>query len=45
MKKEKIAFIELGAYSHIACEELFDKAEVKTCASFEVAFLLVSTRL
>jgi prephenate dehydratase len=39
MTKEKIAFQgEKGAYSHIACEELFNKAEVKTCASFEETF-------
>ncbi len=39
MTKEKIAFQgEKGAYSHIACEELFSKAEVKTCASFEETF-------
>ena len=39
MKKNKIAFQgELGAYSHIAVENLFKDAEIKTCASFEETF-------
>ena len=32
MSKVKIAIQgELGAYSHIACNELFQNAELKTC--------------
>ena len=39
MKKNKIAFQgELGAYSHIAINELFENAEIKTCATFEETF-------
>ena len=39
MKKIKIAFQgEKGAYSHIACEELFKNSEIKTCATFEETF-------
>ncbi len=39
MKKIKIAFQgELGAYSHIAVENLFKGAEIKTCATFEETF-------
>ena len=39
MTKNKIAFQgELGAYSHIAVNEIFDKSEIKTCATFEEAF-------
>ena len=39
MKKNKIAFQgELGAYSHIACKELFKDAEIKTCSTFEETF-------
>mgnify|MGYP003330905122 FL=1 len=39
MKKIKIAFQgELGAYSHIACNEIFKEAEIKTCATFEETF-------
>ena len=39
MKKNKIAFQgELGAYSHIAINELFDNPEIKTCATFEETF-------
>ena len=40
-KKNKIAFQgEKGAYSHLACLEVFPNAEVKACATFEEAFLL-----
>ena len=36
MKKIKIAIQgELGAYSHIAANQLFKEAEIKTCATFE----------
>ena len=36
MKKIKIAIQgELGAYSHIAANELFKDAEIKTCTTFE----------
>ena len=39
MKKLKIAIQgELGAYSHIAANNLFKDAEIKTCASFEETF-------
>ena len=39
MKKNKIAFQgELGAYSHIAVNELFKDAEIKTCSTFEETF-------
>ena len=39
MSKIKIAFQgEKGAYSHIACKELFNGAEIKTCATFEDTF-------
>jgi|TARA_B110000444_G_scaffold211848_1_gene207914 prephenate dehydratase len=37
--KEKIAFQgEKGAYSHIACQEIFKDPEIKTCTTFEEAF-------
>ena len=36
MKKIKLAFQgEKGAYSHIACEEIFEGAEIKNCKTFE----------
>ena len=39
MSKKKIAIQgELGAYSHIAVENLYKDAEIKTCATFEEAF-------
>ena len=39
MKKVKIAIQgELGAYSHIAANNLFKDAEIKTCATFEETF-------
>jgi prephenate dehydratase len=39
MTKTKIAFQgEKGAYSHIACEEVFRDAEIKNCATFEETF-------
>ena len=39
MSKVKIAIQgELGAYSHIACNELFQNAELKTCLTFEETF-------
>ena len=39
MKKNKVAFQgELGAYSHIAINELFENPEIKTCATFEETF-------
>ena len=31
---------ELGAYSHIAVEKLYKKADIKTCATFEETFKL-----
>ena len=34
MSKIKIAFQgEKGAYSHIACEEIYKGAEIKNCAT------------
>ena len=39
MKKIKLAFQgEKGAYSHIACDEIFKDAEVKNCKTFEETF-------
>ena len=39
MFKIKIAFQgELGAYSHIAVNEIFKNAEIKTCSTFEETF-------
>tara|TARA_A100001015_G_scaffold296352_1_gene376534 strand:- start:38 stop:880 length:843 start_codon:yes stop_codon:yes gene_type:complete len=39
MKKNKVAFQgELGAYSHIAINKLFENPEIKTCATFEETF-------
>ena len=39
MKKDKVAFQgEKGAYSHIACEEIYTNAEIKTCSTFEETF-------
>jgi len=39
MKRNKVAFQgELGAYSHIAINELFENPEIKTCATFEETF-------
>ena len=39
MKNVKIAFQgEMGAYSHIACEELFPGSSVKACPTFEETF-------
>ena len=39
MTKTKIAFQgELGAYSHIAINEIFKDADIKTCATFEETF-------
>ena len=39
MTKIKLAFQgERGAYSHIACEELFKDAEIKTCSTFDETF-------
>ena len=42
MNKIKLAFQgEKGAYSHIACEEIFEGAEVKNCKTFEETFKTV----
>ena len=39
MKKDKIAIQgELGAYSHIAANDLFKDAEITTCVTFEETF-------
>jgi len=41
--KEIIAFQgEKGAYSHLACEEMFPQATIKTCATFEETFKMAS---
>ena len=41
MAKDKIAFQgEKGAYSHLACEEIFPGASIKTCSTFEETFKL-----
>ena len=41
MKKVKVAFQgEKGAYSHLACSEIFPNIEPVTCASFEDVFKL-----
>ena len=43
MTKEIIAFQgEKGAYSHLACEEIFPQATIKTCATFEETFKMAS---
>ena len=40
-KKIKVAFQgEKGAYSHLACLEIFPKAEITTCSTFEEVFQL-----
>ena len=42
MTKIKLAFQgEKGAYSHIACEEIFKGAEIKNCKTFEETFKTV----
>ena len=42
MTKIKLAFQgEKGAYSHLACEEIFKGAEVKNCKTFEETFKTV----
>jgi prephenate dehydratase len=39
MTKIKIAFQgEKGAYSHIACQEIFKNVEIKNCSTFEETF-------
>ena len=39
MSKIKIAFQgEKGAYSHIACTEIYKDAEIKNCTTFEETF-------
>ena len=43
MTKEIVAFQgEKGAYSHLACDEMFPKATIKTCATFEETFKMAS---
>ena len=38
-KKIKVAFQgERGAYSHLACLEIFPEAEIEECATFEEVF-------
>ena len=40
-KKFKVAFQgEEGAYSHLACLEIFPNAEVKACKTFDEAFMM-----
>ena len=42
-KKDKIGFQgELGAYSHLAALELFPKAEIKACKTFDETFRLAA---
>ena len=44
-EKIKMAFQgEEGAYSHLAILEIFPKAEVKACSTFEEAFLLATQK-
>ena len=44
-KKVKVAFQgEKGAYSHLACLEVFPNAEVVACATFEEAFQLAKDK-
>jgi len=39
MSKTKVAFQgEKGAYSHLACVELFQNSEIKQCENFEKKF-------
>ena len=41
MSKKLVAFQgEKGAYSHLACLEIFPKAEIVACSTFEEAFQL-----
>ena len=43
MTKEIVAFQgEKGAYSHLACEEMFPQATIKTCSTFEETFKMAS---
>ena len=43
MTKEIVAFQgEKGAYSHLACEEIFPQATIQTCATFEETFKMAS---
>ena len=43
MTKQIVAFQgEKGAYSHLACEEMFPQATIKTCATFEETFKMAS---
>ena len=45
-KKIKVAFQgEKGAYSHLACLEVFPKAETVGCSTFEEAFQLAKDDL
>ena len=40
-KKFKVAFQgEKGAYSHLACSEIFPNADVKACKTFDEAFMM-----
>ena len=44
-EKIKVAFQgEKGAYSHLACLEVFPKAEVVACSTFEEAFQLAKDK-
>ena len=43
--KIKVAFQgEFGAYSHLACLEIFPEGEIKACATFEEAFELANKK-
>ena len=42
MAKVKLTFQgEKGAYSHLACEEIFKDADINNCPTFEETFKLV----
>ena len=43
MTKDKIAFQgEEGAYSHLACEQIFPGSSIKPCPTFEETFKTAS---
>jgi len=44
-KKFKVAFQgEKGAYSHLACSEIFPNADVKACKTFDEVFMMAKER-
>ena len=43
MTKEIVAFQgEKGAYSHLACEQIFPQATIESCAPFAETFKMAS---